>query len=231
MSLRKLAAGLIVFVLAVASNSQAGEVWKITSLDWQPYAGSEFADKGRSVAKLQDILKKRGIEIALEFYPWRRSKEFAKTIVYVGYFPAWPSEVGEGFVASDPIDWSIVGMMQRTSSQIKYENVDQLFKRYRVGIVSTYVYPKAIMEAMAKYPQNVDKSNDEVSLLRQLSAMRHDVSITDPNVMMYLAKQQGITNVIPLKEIIEKTALVIAFRDDAENRARIELLKELMKSK
>ncbi len=87
------------------------------------------------------------------------------------------------------------------------------------------------MDAIKKYPKNVDKSKDEVALLKKLSIGRHDVSITDPNVMMYLAKQEGISNVEPMEEIIEKTALVIAFRDDAENHARIELLKELVKGK
>lgn len=230
MSLRSLAAGLIVILLAVTSNSNASEVWRVASTDWQPYVGPELPGQGSAAIKLQDILKKEGIELVVEFYPWKRSQEFAKTKDYVGYFPAWPTEILSGFVASDPIDWSIMGMMQRTGSQIKYESVDQLFKRYRVGIVSTYVYPKAIMEAAAKYPQNVFKSNDEVALLKNLSSLKHDVSITDPNVMMYLAKQHGISNVVPMDEIIEKTALVVVFRDDAENRKRIELLKELMKS-
>lgn len=231
MSLRNLAAGLIVILLAVSSNSNAGEVWKITSAEWQPYVGSELSGQGNTATKLQNILKKHGIELVLEFYPWKRSMEFAKTTDYVGYFPAWPTEVVAGFVASDPIDWSDVGMMQHTGAQIKYETVDQLFRRYRVGIVSTYVYSPAIMEAIAKYPHNVDKSKDEVELLKKLSVRDHDVSITDPNVMMYLAKQYGISDVEPLKEIIEKTALVIAFRDDAENKPRIELLKKLMKSR
>ncbi len=231
MSLRKLVAATAVFMLAVTTTPQAGETWKLTSIDWQPYVGSEFKDKGSSAAILQELLKKQGVELVLEFYPWKRSQEMAKTTDFVGYFPAWPSEVTEGFVASDPIDWSVVGMMQRRGGNVNYQNVDQLFKEHRVGIVSTYVYPKAIMDAVAKYPQNVDKSKDEVTLLKKLSAGRHEVSITDPNVMMYLAKQESISNVVPLEEIIEKTALVIAFRDDAENRARIDLLKKLMKNK
>ncbi|MEH6404395.1 MAG: transporter substrate-binding domain-containing protein [Sneathiella sp.] len=221
------AIALAISLVTVTSHLRAEEIWKITSIEWQPYVGSEFTDKGSSAHILKELLKKRGITLALEFLPWKRSQEQAKTQEYVGYFPAWPSEVSEGFTASDPIDWSVVGLMQRTDHKITYESVDKLFKEHKVGIVSTYVYPKAIMDAIAKYPDHVDKSKDEIVLLRKLSKKRYDVAITDPNVMMYLAKKEGITNVEPNKEIIEKTALVIAFRNDAENQSRIQLMKDL----
>lgn len=211
-----------------ATNACAGETWKISSLDWQPYSGSDMPTQGNSVQKLKDLLKKEGITLEVVFLPWLRSKEVAKTKEYVGYFPAWPEEVDEGFVASPPVDWSEIGLLKIAGTDIRYENIDDLFKKYKVGIVKTYVYPEIINNAVKKYPENVDTSSDEIMLLKKLSGGRHQVSITDPSVMLYSAKKEGVNNIV-LVETITKKELVVAFRNDEENKNRIDLLKKLLK--
>ncbi len=220
----------IVFIMFFAVTSQAGETWKITSLDWQPYSGSELTNQGNSVQMLKELLKKEGIRLVVEFYPWKRAQKKAKTAGYVGFFPAWPEEVGKGFIASPPVDWSTVNVLKRTADKITFNTIDELFKNYKVGIVNTYVYPKAINDAMKKYPANVDGSPSEVSLLKKLSKKRIKVALTDPNVMLYLANKEGIDNIIADKEIMKKE-LVVAFREGKDNKKRLEILKKLLKNK
>ncbi|MCP3925829.1 MAG: hypothetical protein GY714_24955 [Desulfobacterales bacterium] len=218
---------MLVLTLLVL-NSYAEETWKITSLNWEPYSGAELTNQGNSVQKLRELLRKEGIKLIVEFYPWKRSQEKAKTKEYVGYFPAWPEEVSEGFIASPIIDMSEIGIMNRSGICIKCENIDDLFKKYRVGIVKTYRYPKVIDDAIKKYPHNVDFSMNEVSLLKKLSMGRYPVAITDPNVMKYLSEKEGISN-IELFKLIMKKELVISLRDDEDNKKRISLLKKLLK--
>ncbi|MBN2653188.1 MAG: transporter substrate-binding domain-containing protein [Spirochaetales bacterium] len=213
----------------VGANQFAGETWRITSLDWQPYSGSDMATLGNSIQKLKGLLAKEGITLEVDFFPWLRSQQLAKTEKYIGYFPAWPEEVADGFVASLPVDWSEIGILKQTGKSISYKDMDDLFKNYKVGIVSTYEYPKEIADAMKKYPKNVDESPDEVSLLKKLSAGRFQVAITDPNVMMYLASREGISNIEVLVQVVVKKELVIALRNDPDNQARIEFLKKLLK--
>jgi polar amino acid transport system substrate-binding protein len=98
-----------------------------------------------------------------------------------------------------------------------------------VGIISTYVYPKSVQEGMKAYPKHVDKSADEISLLKKLSGGRFQVALTDPNVMMYLAGKEGISNVEPLKKNLEDKPLVISFRKGDDNQKRIDLLEKLLK--
>ena len=222
---------IVVFIAIMAGNSFAEETWKITSLDWQPYSGSDMSTQGNSIQKLRELLKKEGINLIVDFFPWLRSKHNAKKEEYIGYFPAWPEEVDEGFVASKPVDWSEVSILKQTGSNVSFNDIDDLFKKYKVGIVQTYVYPKLIDDAMKKYPDHVDKAPDEVSLLKKLSAGRHPVAITDPNVMLYLAAKEGISNIELIEEIVIKKELVIALRNDKENKKRIELLEKILKNK
>ena len=217
---------LITMIFSV--NSFAEETWKITSLNWEPYSGAELTTQGNSIQKLRELLRQKGIRLIVEFYPWKRAQKRAKEKEYVGYFPAWPEEIYEGFTASPAVDWSEIGIMKQSESNVSFGSIEDLFKKYIVGVVKTYAYPKPIAVAMKKYPNHTDGAPDEVSLLKKLSQGRHPVAITDPNVMMYLAGKNGIYNIETVK-IVMKKELVVAFRNDEDNRERISLLKKLLK--
>lgn len=220
---------LSLFVLFTFSPVHAEEVWKITSLNWEPYSGAEMASQGNSIQKLREVLKKEGIRLVVEFYPWARAQHLAATKEYVGFFPAWPEEVGEGFVGSSPVDWSEIGLLKRSGETVTFQNMDELFRNYKVGLVGTYTYPKEIEDAAQKYPANADRAPHEVSLLQKLSQKRHPVAITDPNVMMFLAEKNGIHNVEPV-QVLMKKELVVAFRNGEDNKARRQLLEKILKN-
>ena len=216
------------FGLLLSTSALAEDIWKITSLNWEPYSGAQMSSQGNSIQKLREVLQKEGIRLIVEFYPWARAQHLAKTQDYVGYFPAWPEEVSEGFIASSPVDWSEIAILKRSGEKITFENIEDLFKKYNVGLVGTYTYPKAIQDAAQKYADHADLAPHETSLLQKLSQGRHPVAITDPNVMMFLADKHGIHNVETL-QILMKKELVIAFRDGEDNKARIQLLQKLLK--
>ncbi|MGD9731044.1 MAG: transporter substrate-binding domain-containing protein [Desulfamplus sp.] len=221
---------IVVIILATSSFCEEKEIWKLTSLYWQPYSGKDMADQGKSIHKLRELLKKENITLIVDFFPWSRSKQYAKTEDYIGYFPAWVEEIDEGFVASPPVDWSELGVMKKKSSNVIFHDIDELFQKYKIGIIQTYVYPKNIVDAIQKYPDNVDKTPNEVSLVRKLSVGRHIAAITDPNVMLYLAAKEGISDIETIKGSVVKKALVIAIKNDKENKKRIELLEKILKT-
>ncbi len=228
---KKLLVTAIIFVIAIvfSTNYFAEEVWKITSLDWQPYSGSDMSSQGNSVQLLKKLLSKEGITLKVEFYPWKRSQQLAKTSDYIGYFPAWPEEVTEGFIASKPVDWSIIAIMKKTNKTIKFTTIDELFKNHKIGLVD-YTYPEEITNAMKKYPNNIDISPTEVTLLKKLDKDRVDIGITDPNVMQYLAAQEGIKDIETVKVIMKKE-LVIALRNDKENKVKIDMINKILGKK
>lgn len=58
----------VLCVAMLAPAAYAEEVWKITSLDWQPYSGADMATQGNSIQKLRELLKKEGITLQVDFF-------------------------------------------------------------------------------------------------------------------------------------------------------------------
>lgn len=220
----------LVVILMLFSNLYAQEVWKITSLDWQPYSGSELTTEGNSIQRLRELLRKENIKLLVEFYPWLRSQAIARyEFGYLGYFPAWPEEVAEGFIASLPVYWSEVGIIRNTETEIIYNDIYDIFENYRVGVIKTYTYPELVEKAMEKHPENVYKIQNETGLLHFLSSGRADVAITDPSVMLFLASKVGIIN-IEIVEVLMRKELVVAVRDNPDNREKLIILNRLLKN-
>ncbi|WDE14226.1 substrate-binding periplasmic protein [Thalassomonas haliotis] len=219
---------LLFFLMMPVFMLPAQETWKITSLNWQPYSGAELANQGHSIEKLKRILQQADIALEVEFYPWNRAKLLVqKNKEYVGIFPAWPEDVFDQALVSSAVDYSEIAVLKRAGTRVSFSSVDDLFRQYSVGVVSTYIYPKVVMAAMKKYPQHSDGSSNEMTLLKKLETGRDEVAITDPKVMLYLAAQQGIDNIEYVQKIMDKE-LIVAFRDDAENRKRVKVLNDLL---
>lgn len=226
-ALETIAVSLCVFC-SFAINGHAGETWKLASLDWQPYAGKDMPNQGTAVEALRAVLQPVGIELDVEFFPWARAQEFAHTEGYVGYFPAWPEEVMEGFSASDAVAFSQIAVMTYTGSGVEWKGLETLFAEQSVGLVRTYVYPEPIRALRMQWPEHVLLLPTEESLLKKLSRQHMTTAITDPHVMLYLAEAFNIDNVMLLKDIGSKP-LVVAFRATTENLKKMELLNELLR--
>lgn len=219
----------VLLYIAFTSNVYATETWKIASLSWPPYSGQKLTDQGSSIKKLTELLKKEDITLVVEFYPWQRAKYLVQTDAeYIGIYPAWPEDVFEGALISPAIDWSEIAVLKLPQQTLNFDSIDQLFKEHSVGVISTYIYPKVIDDAIKKYSHNVEFSQNEFSLLMKLSAGRGLAAITDPKVMRHLAKQEGIENLEAL--FIMRKELVLAFRNDKENQRRLSILTRLLKT-
>ncbi len=179
---------ILILTISIALPAFAAEKWTITSLDWQPYSGKNLPDQGKSIVKLRQALQLNSIKLEVKFLPWARAKAMATQPGYIGYFPAWPEEVNEGFIASPPVDWSQIAIMSRGERTIPAD-LDSLFSTHIVGLIRSYVYPKEIEEAANRHKNNVDEAPDENSLVKKLARGRCDIAITDPAVMKYYAEQ------------------------------------------
>lgn len=218
----------LLFLMVCIFTTNANETWKIASLNWQPYADSTLKNQGSSIEKLRTLLKKQDITLVVEFYPWNRAKFLAiNNTDYIGVYPAWTEDVFENAIISPAVDWSTIAILKLSDQTVNFDSIDQLFEKYTVGIVGSYTYPKVIADAIKKYPHHAEKASNELSLLKKLSVGRSIVAITDPRVMQYLADRENINNIEVVKEVMKKE-LVLAFRNDEENRKRLKLLSKLI---
>ncbi len=217
---------IVVSSLLVGSVLKAEPVWKIASLNWEPYSGAALLNQGYAIQTLSELLDQHGIRLDVEFYPWARAKLIARQKGFIGYFPAWPEEVEEGFVASPRFAWSEIGVIRNTRYAVQFDSISQLFSRYSVGMVESYVYPEVINQFRDQRLSPNDLAQNEITLLRKLAVGRHQVAITDPKVMHYLAEAEGVTNIKTVHILMNKE-LVVALRDEPDNQEVIDQLREI----
>ena len=216
-----------VFFMAFPSGTTA-ETWNLTALEWPPFAGSEMSDGGSTTIGIRDALAKKGIEVTVTYLPWKRAIESVKQGKFDAAFPAWPEEVTEGLVGSEAVNHSRIAVIHRVGEEINFTTVDDLFKNYRVGYVSTYVYPNNIQDAITKYPTQAEKSPDETSLMKKLQRKRMDVVLSDPDIMQYISEREGIDGLVAHKRILEKKDLVVMFRDSDKGHAMLRVFNEAL---
>lgn len=209
---------VFIAIALVISDASSKEVLNLASLYWPPYSGQELNQQGIAVERLKTLLVTKNIELKVHFYPWLRAQQMANTQKFDGYFPAWPEEVKKGFISSPPIMSSQLGIVTHLSKKFKFTSYKEFFKKYRVGIVSTYKYPKYFQDLFKQYPQQIVKVRDENSLIKMLQKGRFEAIITDPEVFNHLAKKHQVYDFSMIEKSLVKLTLVVAFKDNDKNR-------------
>ena len=90
-------------------------------------------------------------------------------------------------------------MLKLKEEIVTFDSIEQLFEKYWVGVIGSYIYPKEISDAMIKYHQHVTCSK-WITASKKLAKGRGKAAITDPNVMFYLAEKEGISALLLLTQ-------------------------------
>ncbi|NRA82209.1 MAG: transporter substrate-binding domain-containing protein, partial [Pseudoalteromonas sp.] len=217
---------VLVFSSLAAANTTYQETWKITSLEAPPYASSTMANGGDAIALLRDTLAKKSINLEVEYLPWQDAIKKARLSGYLGYYPAWPSEMMPGFVASPTILNSQLAVITTQSNPQDFENLEQLFNEHKVGVVEPYIYPGVVEQVIQSYAGSIVQTANDEELFHLMQTKQINFAITAPKVLNYFAEQQNL----PEPKIVSQFTdfpLVIGIRNDAENKAKIALLNDL----
>jgi len=226
------AACIVGFLLVLFAAKHAHpETWKIASPEWPPYAGADLPDNGRAIKNLRTILSRDGITLEVDFMPWSRAKAVAASSDYVGYFPAWPVEVDDYFIVTDPVDFSRLAILKRVETTLATSCIETLFEEYRVGFVAGHVYPAPIQRLIYQHYQPEDGSENEEDLVRVLAAGRIDAALSDPAVLLHLAEKLHLNGIDPEVDILEKHPLVLALSRTDGYRQKLERLNHLLQTR
>ncbi|WP_105181388.1 transporter substrate-binding domain-containing protein [Pseudoalteromonas sp. T1lg21] len=221
---------VLVFSSFAAANATYQETWKITSLEAPPYASSTMANGGDAIALLRDTLAKKSINLEVEYLPWQDAIKKAQLTGYLGYYPAWPSEMMPGFVASPTILNSQLAVITTQSNPQDFENIEQLFSENKVGVVEPYIYPDVVEKVIQSYAGSIVQTANDEELFHLMQTKQINFAITAPKVLNYFAEQQNL----PEPKIVSQFTdfpLVIGIRNDDENKAKIALLNDLFAAK
>jgi len=204
------------------------QTWTITSLEWPPYASKNMPNGGDAIAQLRSLLKKNNIKLKIEYHPWLEAQRLARNANYVGYFPAWPSEVNEGFVSSKKIATSELSVVAAYSHQLQ-SDLDTVFSNSQIITVDNYKYPKSAFELITSYANNVISVESDLALLRRLNEDNSELAIVEPNVIRFLAQRFQLKLPKTITQF-SNVPLVLALRNTPDNLSRIDQLNTFLQT-
>ncbi|WP_105188364.1 hypothetical protein [Pseudoalteromonas sp. T1lg48] len=218
---------LVALVALPLTGFAATSTWKIASLEWPPYASAHMENGGDAIASLRDLLKPHDIAIEVDYIPWEQAQWRSAAGEYIGYFPAWPSEVRSGFIASAPLGFSHLGILTKKDHDLDYRNLIHLFEQYKVGVVASYVYPVNIQKVLNEYRETILYANSEKDLVAMLHRGSVDLILASPEVVTHVSSRKRANSLRMVTQFAD-IPLVLAFRQSEKNQARQVLLNDLL---
>lgn len=208
-------------LLSLCSNALAAD-YKITSLDWPPYTNDKLPAQGASSAVVTEAFKAAGNTLKIEFFPWSRAVDMAKTDKnYIAYFPEYYSKANEAdFLYSDPIGVGPLVFVERKSDPVKWDSYDSL-KGKKIGVVKDYVNTDELDAKIASKALTADIALDDSKNLLKLAAGRVDVAVIDVNVFNYLIKNDSAVKAVAGQlqvnnKTLEDKKLYVCFKKSPE---------------
>lgn len=173
--------GLVLAGLLSCATAQAAAI-TLSSTDFPPYTGAKLPQEGIITAITQAAFKRAGYQVHIQYRPWARSLQEAKTGLSDGILSVWRSKEREAFFAySKPLYANKIGFYARTDNPVDLQDLPRN-KKLRVGVVRGYVNPPAFEAAKL---QTEEATSDEENLLK-LAAGRVDVVLVDKGLAAYL---------------------------------------------
>ena len=217
---------LVSAAILLAAPSFGGEVWKVTSLDWQPFSGKSLPDGGAGIAVLRAALKAEGIDLQVEYYPWSRALDTAKDPAYAGVYPTWPEDVPEGFTASPVLFKSPVGFVEPKDKPLVWNTLEDL-KGKKIGTVQDYGNTPEFMNLVKNGTIKAEVVTDDITNIKKVAGGRIDGAFIDLNNLNYFLKNDAkdiATNLQANKKVIDTKDLVLAINNKFKNKKAVEVL-------
>ncbi len=196
----------------------------LTTLDWEPYIGEKLPGHGYVYEIIFEAFKSVGYQVNIQFYPWARAVETAKSGRADGLFPEYYDEGRKAeFVFSNSFPGGPVGFMIRKDSGItfpadprrKQEKVLRGMKQYTFGVVRDYINTREF-DAASYLKKDVSDSDEQN--IRKLHAKRIDLIFIDKYVAQFLIKtkfSQYANDLVFMDPPLEVKPLYIVFSKKA----------------
>lgn len=177
-------AGLVTATLTAGSAWSQDKVAKLTSTDWPPYTGEHLPSQGATTEVVRQAFAAVGYKIEVDFYPWQRAVDSAKSGSHNAYFPDYSMTTTE-WVLSESVGTGPLGLAEMIDKKVTWETLADL-KKYKVGTVLGYINTTEFDAMAEKKELTVDGSADDATNLRKLIGGRVDLAVVDSNVLQYL---------------------------------------------
>lgn len=158
---------------------------KMTTCNWQPYAGVNLTNLGFTSELLTRLFKRMGYETTIDILPWQRSMiKTAQGKYDLAYNVYYSEERSKEYAFTNPYIHSQVYICSRKESNIKFTTLKELTP-YRIGVVMGYVNSEKFDRA--DYLEK-DKAITDLNNMKKLFGKRIDLAVIDKYVAIQLIK-------------------------------------------
>lgn len=198
----------------------------VTTLEWPPFTCEKCPEQGAGAKVLRDVMKAEGVEVEFVFLPWSRAIAEGKTEKYIGYYPAWPEDVQEGFMASVSLFKSPLGFIEPKDKPLKWDQGLKDLKGKTIGSVQDYGNTKEFNDLIKEGVIKTEiVTSDDVNV-KKVAGGRLDGAIIDINNAKWFLTtdfkaEAAKVNINP--KIIDNKDLHLAF--NGINKAKADKLK------
>lgn len=220
-----LATAIPLLLSLVATTSDAADV-TLTTLEWPPYTSPSLPEGGATTSIVRQAFENIGIEADVVYLPWKRAITMAKDdSAAAAYYPGYHCRHVEGFVASEPIGFGPLGLVENTAAPITWTSLDDLGEqKLKIGTVLGYANTDDFDEKAGTGWIEVIPAADDLTNLRKLLRQRIDAAVIDKLVLSYLlateASLAGGQGELAFDERpLEEKTLYLCFNDNENGRA------------
>jgi len=157
----------ILAILLASDSPGNAQPLSIATSEWRPYGYLEDGKPaGFASEVLAKVLNKMGVEYRIEFMPWQRALDLAKTgetdAVYSFSYNAQRAEFL--LYPETPLHPSeyVLYIRKSDAGKLKFDTLDDL-KGYKVGITRGYSYSDALLKKLADLENSEEAENDEMN--------------------------------------------------------------------
>lgn len=205
---------------------------QLATLDWPPYTGETLSQHGAVSEIVRRAFASADHDILPYFLPWNRAIAYAKLDhnAILGYYPGYHCHHDTGFIASDSLGKSVLGLAERSDNNIEWDTLEDL-EGYRIGTVVGYANTEAFDKRVASGHIKVFTAHDDKSNLQNLAAGNIDTAIIDEQVLNFLMNKYPTLGklgpTIRLDErLLEAQDLYLCVKDTEQGREIIRIFNK-----
>lgn len=192
----------------------------ITTLDWPPYTGPSLPKLGATTEVVRQAFDQAGIDVDVQFLPWKRAIAEAKNGKAVAYYPGYHCKHAADFESSDAVGTGPLGFAEHVEAPISWETVYDLGEqKLKIGTVLGYANTDEFDEKVGSGWIRAISAKDDLTNLRKLLRRRIDAVVIDKLVMSYLvATEPSLSEAVDILQFNEKPLenkiLHVCFKED-----------------
>lgn len=199
-------AAISILCLNFSALSAERERVVITTLDWPPYTGTALPKLGATTEVVRQAFDHAGMDVDVQFLPWKRAISEAKKGEAVAYYPGYHCKHAADFAPSDPVGTGPLGFAEHVEAPIAWDTVYDLGEqKLKIGTVLGYANTDEFDEKVGSGWIRAISAKDDLTNLKKLLRRRIDAVVIDKLVMSYLvATEPALSEASDLLRFNEK---------------------------